>query len=1365
MSTNHEPAATKDDDAAAALGVGHPLAAAQSESESSHEKRKLGSVSSGDDEVQRQKDEAQGRPLEATAAHEQGADSQAGRGNEDEDEDEDGLAKKKKRRMSRAGSVPDFLKPTPRVKGASQKLWSFLANNLNFYRIHLTVFTLTPLVFSAIFWASNTTEIKYIDCLFVCVSAMTVTGLTPINLSISTPWQQAILFFLMCIGNISAVSITMVLIRRHFFRLKFDDVIRKSARARKRMQDVEVAHQKEKRKELIRLQRLVGLRKRHRRHRHGHHDGDDDGDDIDGDDSPSSTPRRGEGGAAVGGEGSPRSSASTDSIASAELRAERKKKATKHKKGPLRADMIKRMDQPAVLINPMGMPSTAVREPTPEQPPPEQSALTRSPSAPFAASTGGGGGGILASSAGGPDESSGDDQQPNVRIALPDESQRRRSNVTVESPQELSLDSNLLSPPNANATATSAGSGTGSGSGAGSGSGSSSGGGGSKRRRGSIPPFRLAADGGEPMPRTVEPHRTRFSDAADDDDRPARRTSDPTRGGQLAHHARHGSDVGAIRPLVTRPAPDFPRAQTVEFSEPYVDRERRSVNHDRSAATTTAFSPGAAQSLGPGSASLRNRVPTLDFERTPTMRSSTGGQGGYGYGGYGRRNTGVPMTRTQTTSKERGFGGFPTPFEIAGFALKKALPQLEERFSRSTTMPRTATFASTYSATGANVDPNTRSAPYLSFDATVSRNSRFHELTETQRDELGGVEYRAIDLLAKLLPAYWLGINFLMVVLVAPWLASASAVTVHRVFAGQGATAPDTTWFWFFQVISAYSNTGFSLIDTSMIQMADQYFMLIPIGLLILAGNTAFPIFLRFFIWLCSLCVPKSSRVYETLRFLLDHPRRCFVYLFPSAQTWFLLLVLVVLNSTDWVFFQVLDIGNPVIEAWSVGQRTFDGLFQSIAVRAAGFQIISLLALAPAVQFLYIVMMYISAYPIAMSVRNTNVYEERSLGIYNDSDETPPAYDDGALNTGGAKVWGTYLAAHARRQLAFDIWWLGFALWLICIIEKTNIEDPASNGWFTVFSCLFELTSAYGTVGLSTGTPYDNFSLSGRFSTLSKLVVIAVMLRGRHRGLPVAIDRAILLPSDLEYEDDLNQADLVLDESGNLRSRNTFAPTASNSFFPRSATGATNPATTFTPRTVRARSESLERVPSRPVLGDGGGGGSEQQQQQQFDDDDGRDFKDLSYIVENTTQEEAQQDDAAADAGDGHISSRLQRPSLGQHYHLSAIREATPSPLTATTPTAMSRANSGNAQSQQQQQQQQAADASSNGSSDSNKGKARETGTASDSPPPPFEKATRIESLQSDVVDDSSTHEHGSIADEQHAARREEEYRRKYSCD
>ncbi|KAE8228750.1 hypothetical protein CF326_g6307 [Tilletia indica] len=260
--------------------------------------------------------------------------------------------------------------------------------------------------------------------------------------------------------------------------------------------------------------------------------------------------------------------------------------------------------------------------------------------------------------------------------------------------------------------------------------------------------------------------------------------------------------------------------------------------------------------------------------------------------------------------------------------------------------------------------------------------------------------------------------------------------------------------------------------------------------------------------------VPKGSQTFETLRFLLDHPRRCFVYLFPSNETWWLLGVLIILNTTDWVAFLVLDIGNSVIEALPVGQRILDGLFQAVAVRTAGFQVVGLLGLAPAVLVLFVTMMYVSAYPLALSVRSTNVYEERSLGVY---DQLPE--NDEMPGEGNVRGWGRFIAVHARRQLAFDMWWLGFALWLICIIEKTEIENPATNGWFDIFHIMFELVSAYGTVGLSTGTPFDNFSLSGRFRTLSKLVVCFVMLRGRHRGLPMAIDRAVLLPMELEQED------------------------------------------------------------------------------------------------------------------------------------------------------------------------------------------------------------------------------------------------------
>ena len=40
------------------------------------------------------------------------------------------------------------------------------------------------------------------------------------------------------------------------------------------------------------------------------------------------------------------------------------------------------------------------------------------------------------------------------------------------------------------------------------------------------------------------------------------------------------------------------------------------------------------------------------------------------------------------------------------------------------------------------------------------------------------------------------------------------------------------------------------------------------------------------------------------------------------------------------------------------------------------------------------------------------------------------------------------------------------------------------------------------------------YSFCGSWQSLSKLILCAVMIRGRHRGLPVAIDRAVLLPGE-----------------------------------------------------------------------------------------------------------------------------------------------------------------------------------------------------------------------------------------------------------
>jgi Trk-type K+ transport system membrane component len=49
--------------------------------------------------------------------------------------------------------------------------------------------------------------------------------------------------------------------------------------------------------------------------------------------------------------------------------------------------------------------------------------------------------------------------------------------------------------------------------------------------------------------------------------------------------------------------------------------------------------------------------------------------------------------------------------------------------------------------------------------------------------------------------------------------------------------------------------------------------------------------------------------------------------------------------------------------------------------------VVNLQLLNPAILVSYLVMMYISVYPVAISVRRTNVYEEQSLGVYAADDE------------------------------------------------------------------------------------------------------------------------------------------------------------------------------------------------------------------------------------------------------------------------------------------------------------------------------------------------------------------------------------------
>lgn len=184
------------------------------------------------------------------------------------------------------------------------------------------------------------------------------------------------------------------------------------------------------------------------------------------------------------------------------------------------------------------------------------------------------------------------------------------------------------------------------------------------------------------------------------------------------------------------------------------------------------------------------------------------------------------------------------------------------------------------------------------------------------------------------------------------------------------------------------------------------------------------------------------------------------------------------------------------------------------------------------------IMMYISVFPIAISMRRTNVYEERSLGIYGSPDEE----DEDTKQP-------SYIGAHLRRQLSFDLWYIFLGLFVIAIVDADRLESSADGDAFSLFSVLFEIVSAYGTVGLSLGYPNTNASFSSQFRTISKLVIIAMQIRGRHRGLPYALDRAILLPSESLHDKEQVDAERRLRRRGSGISNMGGAGTRSSGIY------------------------------------------------------------------------------------------------------------------------------------------------------------------------------------------------------------------------
>ncbi|KAI8344901.1 cation transport protein-domain-containing protein [Choanephora cucurbitarum] len=402
------------------------------------------------------------------------------------------------------------------------------------------------------------------------------------------------------------------------------------------------------------------------------------------------------------------------------------------------------------------------------------------------------------------------------------------------------------------------------------------------------------------------------------------------------------------------------------------------------------------------------------------------------------------------------------------------------------------------------------------------------QLTRQQRYRLGGAEYRALELLTIIVPCFYfffvIGFGFLIRIYVA---SSTFAQEVLKTSTIKG--VPIDSWFFsFFLSLSSFNNLGLSVLDTSMISFQSSPCILILCMILILAGNTAYAIFLRCAIWILYKLTPKTYVMRrEALLYLLNHPRRCYTTLFPATQTKWLLIVLVGITTVEFVCFVALNFSLPVLQHINWDMRILDGLFQSVATRNAGYSVVDLNSLNPAIQIVFIVAMYISVYPVAISMRNSNVYQERALGIYKGIDDDD-MYDDSHQMKGfhsdhRLKRHSTmtsivvnskkmlqgpdfFVMTQIQRQLTSEICWVICCIFAICVIEADAIAAASP---ISISSVIYECVSAFGNVGASTGYPNTTASQAQQYHPLS---------------LPATIDRAVLLPSEQleekELEDD-----------------------------------------------------------------------------------------------------------------------------------------------------------------------------------------------------------------------------------------------------
>lgn len=292
-------------------------------------------------------------------------------------------------------------------------------------------------------------------------------------------------------------------------------------------------------------------------------------------------------------------------------------------------------------------------------------------------------------------------------------------------------------------------------------------------------------------------------------------------------------------------------------------------------------------------------------------------------------------------------------------------------------------------------------------------------------------------------------------------------------FYQEGFEVGQALYFGFYHSIMAFCNAGFALFNNNLEDFKFEPLISMTIAILLMLGGIGFSVMKDVYL------TAKSRRSFKTL----------------SVHTKIVLSVntLLVAFGTIYLFFGEFLHAFQDMSMWERFQVSF---FQAITPRTAGFNTINLNALHPHSLYMIILLMFIGASPGSTGggVKTT------TFAVL--------------LQSVTATLKGKFYVEFFERRVPPVTVVKSIAIFIISLIVVSagvlimmRLEPDKS--FLAIF---FEVTSAFGTVGLSLGiTPF--------LTVLGKLAMVVMMFIGRVGPLTLvlAVGSRAVMPSKVEY--------------------------------------------------------------------------------------------------------------------------------------------------------------------------------------------------------------------------------------------------------